>query len=135
MAGRSRVFWAGPVSKTSSFSGLLSSSMVVSIRDLLGRDGFGGACLHRDFSFFPCNFIFSSSPLVACGWSSLNGAGLISLIKIGLLQSSPLALPSKQRNQAWLWHSIPAPEGFPTIWGVQEQTCLLLFQGLIFVGA
>lgn len=88
MAGRSRVFWAGPVSKTSSFSGLLSSSMVVSIRDLLGRDGFGGACLHRDFSFFPCNFIFSSSPLVACGWSSLNGAGLISLIKIGLLQSS-----------------------------------------------
>lgn len=34
------------------FSGLLSSGMVVSIRDLLGMDGFGSACLWGDFSFF-----------------------------------------------------------------------------------
>lgn len=32
------------------FSGLLSSGMVVSIRDLLGMDGFGS--LWGDFSFF-----------------------------------------------------------------------------------
>lgn len=52
MAERNRVFRAGPVSKTSPFSGLLSSSMVVSIRDLLGMDGFGGVRLQGDFSFF-----------------------------------------------------------------------------------
>lgn len=106
------------------------------------------------FLFFLFNFIFSFSPLVACGWSSLNGAGLISLIKIGLLQSSrggggkhgaasrlflppppASALLAKQRNQARLRHDVTAPEGLPTIWGVQEQTCLVLFQGLFFVGA
>lgn len=88
MAERNRVFRAGPVSKTSPFSGLLSSSMVVSIRDLLGIGWLWRSALAGRLLFFPCNFIFSSSPLVACGWSSLNRGGLISLIKIGLLQSS-----------------------------------------------
>lgn len=137
------------VTAASPFFGLSSSSVALSIRALLGTDSFGGECLQGDFSFFLFNFIFSSSPLVVCGWSSLNGAGLISLIKIGLLQASrggggkhraasrlfPPFLPRHQpcwqsrENQASLSHSVTAPEGLPTIWGAQKQTCLVLFQG------
>lgn len=73
--------------------------------------------------FLPFNFVFSPSPLVACGWSSLNGAGLISLIKIGLLQftragggsggcqQAPRPLPSGSAARPWLGLIAPCSSG------------------------
>lgn len=59
--------------------------------------------------FFTFNFIFSSSPLVACGRSSLNEAGLISLIKIGLVQSSRGG-GGKNRAASGLFFPPPLPQ-------------------------
>lgn len=131
------IFWYGGVHQGSAGDGWLWRRMLV------GR-----------LFFFPCNFIFSSSPLVACGWSSLNGAGLISLIKIGLLQSSRGG-GGKNRAASGLFFPSPPPRlchqsretrpcpgiaflllrDSPRFGVCRSKLVCFLFQGLIFVGA
>lgn len=152
--GRTRVFRAGLDSTTSPFSGLFIFQYGGVHQGSAGDGWLWRSVLVGRLLFFPCNFIFSSSPLVACGWSTLNGAGLISLIKIGLLQSSrggggknraasgpffppPPPRPCRQSREArpGSGTAFLLLRDSPRFGVYRSKPVCFLFQGLIFVGA